>query len=84
MSGLGYAVAPLAYGQMKISSVFGIVMRWTRRLGIKSSKSRPRFTFAVSDELVYRETIKRALNLPSTCVLEYKTNNGASRVVCKI
>ena len=77
MSGLGYAVAPSAYDQTRISSVFGIVMKRTRRLGIKSSKPWSRFTFAVSDDRVYRETIKRALNLPSTCVLEYKTNNGA-------
>ena len=59
-------------------------MRRIRRLGIKSSEPCTRFAFTTTDGRVHRETIKRVLNLPSTCVLEYKTNNGASQVICKL
>ena len=83
MNGPGYAVALLVCDRTKISSAFGIVMKRTRRLGIESSESLPD-GYPPSDNSSSRETIKRALNLPPTCVLEYKTNNGASRIVCKL
>ena len=82
-SGLASVVVPLACGQTRISSAFGIGTRRMRRLGTESSEPCVSFTSIAPGDHVYREAIKRALNLPSTCVLEYKTNNGASTTVCR-
>lgn len=64
-----------------------IISLWNRRDGNPKSKEKikcaplsipsPRFRAGSNFSPYYRETIRRALNLPPSTIMEYKSNNGA-------